>query len=62
MGIPTGNILLKSLAKKEGTGKIKKIELPGSKEKISWKQEADSLVIIKPKSIPNNIAIVFKIK
>jgi alpha-L-fucosidase len=61
MGKPTENILLKSLAKKEGTGKIKKIELLGSKEKISWKQEADSLVIIKPKSIPNNIAIVFKI-
>ncbi|PKQ46634.1 alpha-L-fucosidase [Confluentibacter flavum] len=61
MGKPTENILLKSLAKKEETGKIKKIELLGSKEKISWKQEVDSLVIIKPKSIPNNIAVVFKI-
>jgi alpha-L-fucosidase len=61
MGKPTENILLKSLAKKEGIGKIKKIELLGSKEKISWKQEADSLVIIQPKSIPNDIAIVFKI-
>ena len=62
MGKPTGNIVLKSLAKKEGTVKIKKIELLGSKERIYWKQEANSLVIIKPKSIPNNIAIVFKIK
>lgn len=61
MGTPTENILLKSLAKKGGTVTIKKIELLGSKEKISWRQEADSLVIIKPKSIPNNIAIVFKI-
>jgi len=61
MGVPTENISLKSLAKNIGTVKIKKIELLGSKEKISWKQGADSLVIIKPKFIPNNIAVVFKI-
>jgi len=42
--------------------KIRKIEVLGSNEKLSWKQYADSLVIEKPKTIPNNFALVFKIK
>jgi len=62
LGVPMGNVSLKSLGKNKGNAKIKNIEVLGSKEKLSWKQYADSLVIIKPKIIPNNIAIVFKIK
>ena len=62
MGVPTENISLKSFAKNGGKQKIKKVELLGSKEKLSWKQFSDSLVIEKPKNIPNNIAIVLKIK
>jgi len=62
LGVPTGNVSLKSLGKNKGNAKIKNIEVLGSKEKLSWKQYADSLVIVKPKIIPNNIAIVFKIR
>jgi alpha-L-fucosidase len=34
----------------------------GSNEKVSWKQYPDTLVIQKPKTIPNDIAVVFKIQ
>ena len=62
LGIPSDNICLKSLGKNKNKDKIKSIQILGSKEKLSWKQYADSLVIIKPKIIPNDIAVVFKIK
>ena len=62
MGVPTEDIRLKSLGKNKGYAKIKKIEMLGIKEKLSWNQNADSLVIKKPRTIPNNIALVFKIK
>jgi alpha-L-fucosidase len=61
MGIPGGNVFLKSLGKTKSNGIVKRIEVLGSREKISWKQNADSLVIQKPKQIPNDIAVVFKI-
>lgn len=61
LGVPVENINIKSLAKKNGNVKVKKIEMLGSKEKLSWKQSADSLIIEKPKIFPNEIAIVFKI-
>jgi alpha-L-fucosidase len=60
MGVPTENVSVKSLAKKD-IAKIKNIEMLGSKEKLSWKLDSGSLVIEKPKTIPNNIAVVFKI-
>jgi alpha-L-fucosidase len=61
MGTPGGNVFLKSLGKTKSNGIVKRIEVLGSREKISWKQNADSLVIQKPKQIPNDIAVVFKI-
>jgi alpha-L-fucosidase len=60
-GVPTDNIILKSLAKMNENAKVKKIEILGSSEKLSWEQSPDSLVIIKPKNFPNDIAIVFKL-
>ncbi|SHH17817.1 alpha-L-fucosidase [Flavobacterium johnsoniae] len=62
LGIPSDNICLKSLGKNKNKDKIKSIQILRSKEKLWWKQYADSLVIIKPKIIPNDIAVVFKIK
>ena len=62
MGVPTNDVCLKMLGKAKEPAKIKSITVLGSKEKLSWKQDADSLVITKPKIIPNNNAIVFKIK
>jgi len=61
MSSPTGDISLKSLGQAKGNGAVKSIKILGSKEKIFWKQGPDALVIQKPKSIPNNIAAVFKI-
>ena len=61
LGVPSWNINVKSLAKKGGNAKIKKIEMLGSKEKLVWKQSAESLVITKPTTFPNEIAEVFKI-
>ena len=62
MGVPTDNVCLKSLGKNINNIKIKNIAVLGSKEKLLWKQYPDSLVIVKPKIIPNDIAVVFKIK
>lgn len=60
--MPESEVCLKSLGKKKISTKIKKIEVLGSKEKLSWKQYQDSLVIQKLKTIPNNIAVVLKIQ
>ncbi len=61
MGVPTEDISLNSLGKDKGNGKIKRIELLGSKEKLSWEQHGDALIIKKPKVVPNDIAEVFYI-
>ncbi|MFA6403445.1 MAG: alpha-L-fucosidase [Salinivirgaceae bacterium] len=61
MGIPTETIMLKSLSKSAGNVTIKKIEMLGSTEKLTWKLTPDALAINKPTSLPNNIAVVFKI-
>jgi alpha-L-fucosidase len=62
MDAPTTKVCIKSLGKSKNKEKIKSIKVLGSKEKLSWKQYPDSLVIEKPKTIPNNIAVVFKIQ
>lgn len=62
MGVPTASVCLKSLGKATNVEKIKKVQVLGSTEKIVWKQYADSLVIQKPKMIPNELAVVFKIQ
>jgi alpha-L-fucosidase len=59
MGVPSEDITIKSLSTTQN--KIRKVELLGSKEKLKWKQNADGLEIEKPKTIPNEIAIVFKV-
>ncbi|HEY4786037.1 MAG TPA: alpha-L-fucosidase [Bacteroidales bacterium] len=61
LGVPSEDVSIKSLGEASGASKIKKIEVLGSKEKLQWKQYSDSLVIEKPKIIPNDIAVVFKI-
>ncbi|MGS2765036.1 alpha-L-fucosidase [Sinomicrobium sp. M5D2P9] len=61
LGAPSGNISIKSLGENAKSMKIKKIEMLGSDEKLSWKQYPEALVIRKPKTAPNDIAVVFKI-
>jgi alpha-L-fucosidase len=61
MGVPSGVTIIKSLGTTKGNGKVKRIEMLGNKEKLTWKQNTDSLVIQKPGKIPNDLAVVFKI-
>ncbi len=63
LGAPTNGVSLKALGQSANwlPQSVKKIQLLGSREKISWKQQADALVISQPKKLPNNFAIVFKI-
>ncbi|WP_082063659.1 alpha-L-fucosidase [Draconibacterium sediminis] len=61
LGVPSETINIKSLALANCDLKIKKIEMLGSDEKLKWNQNSESLVIEKSKTIPNDIAVVFKI-
>jgi alpha-L-fucosidase len=63
LGWPTNGASIKSLGKSAKLlgGKIRKIELLGSQEKIKWKQTADALAIAQPKNQPNDFAVVYKI-
>lgn len=61
MGVPEESITIKNLGSSISPGKISKIELLGSKEKIKWTQNAECLTLEKPVTIPNKIAIVFKV-
>lgn len=61
LGVPTESISIKSLSKKFNT-KIKSITLLGSKEKLAWTQGTEALKISKPKTVPNEIATVFKVE
>lgn len=62
LGIPTGKVLIRSLGKNNSKEEIKTIEMLGSSEKLSWKQNADALEIDNPKKAPNDIAVVYKIQ
>jgi alpha-L-fucosidase len=61
LGVPSQDIIIKSLGKSKADCSIKRIEILGSKEKVVWKQSDDALSIQKPKTIPNDIALVIKI-
>lgn len=61
MGVPSGDISIRSLGSIKDNGKVKRIEILGSNEKLTWKQNDDSLIIQKPGKIPNDLAVVFKI-
>ena len=58
MGVPEENIIVKNLSKKN---KIGKIELLGGEVKVKWNQNEEHLEIGKPESVPNKIALVYKV-
>ena len=64
LGAPKAAIQIKSLgtAAKLLDGPIGGITLLGGSDKVEWAQTADGLTIQPPKTNPNNIAIVYKIK
>ena len=58
MGSPTEPIQVKNLNQQTG---ISKIELLGSKEKVQWQQTSQHLQIEAPATVPNPIAVVYKV-
>lgn len=63
MNTPTTDINIVSLSQVSTlyTKTIASVSLLGSKEKITWKQKEDALVITKPSKLPNYKVVVFKI-
>jgi alpha-L-fucosidase len=64
LGKPESDIIIKSLAKsrKPGDKPVASITMIGSKDKISWKQTAEALVIKKPGTMPAWQVTGFKIE
>jgi alpha-L-fucosidase len=63
LGKPESDIRIKSLAKssKLADKPVASVKMIGSKEKLSWKQEADALIIKKPVNMPAWQVIGFRI-
>ncbi len=59
LGVPTEPVKIVSLAKTDKP--VATVELLGSREKLSWTQEADGLAIQPASSWPGEHAVVFKI-
>lgn len=64
MGLPIDDIKIISLGKdsKLNNQKIASIKMLGDSQKLSWKQEADALVITKPTKLPDWQVVTFKIE
>lgn len=61
MGKPDTDIVVQHLGIASLGKKIKKVEMLGSSEKVSWKQHDGKLDIKKSSTLPNEIAVVYKI-
>jgi len=64
MSTPTVDIKITSLGKssKLNDKAITSVKILGSDEKLSWKQEADALIITKPTKLPEWEVVTFKIE
>jgi alpha-L-fucosidase len=63
MGKPAAEVRITSLGtnSKVSNQKVASVKLLGSKEKLSWKQEADALVISKPAKMPDWPVLTLKV-
>jgi alpha-L-fucosidase len=64
MESPSGDIRISSLGKesKVNTRKVKSVSMPGSDEKLKWKQGNEALIITKPSKLPVWKVVAFKIE
>jgi len=64
MGVPAGDVKIVSLGKnsKISDKKVASVKMLGCKEKLSWKQENEALVIAKPAKLPKWTVVTFKIE
>lgn len=60
-GRPDENSTIENLGFANEGNTIAKIELLGSKEKVSWNRTSDAPEITRPQVSPNNIALVYKV-
>ena len=58
MGVPTKQVLVKSLASKQATG----VRLLGYNDTLKWENTSNGLLISLPDNMPTDIASVFEIK
>ena len=63
LGVPEEDVRIASLAKdsKLADRPVASVELLGSSAQPEWSQNADALVIKKPSSVPNSLALAYKI-
>lgn len=63
MAVPANHekIILNSLSLRSGNGKVTKLELLGSDEKVNWLQQKDGLVIEPSKKYPSEIALAYRV-
>jgi alpha-L-fucosidase len=61
LDIPKEKIIIKSLASNSQTGKIGRVELVGSQDKVVWAQKPEGLVIQPSKAWPSECAVSYKI-
>ena len=64
MGTPSGDVKIVSLGtnSKISGQKVKSVQLLGSNDKLTWKQEAGALVISKPIKLPDWPVVTFKVE
>lgn len=64
MEMPDGGqeVSIKSLGKKTGAKKVRRVSLLGSNDKLKWKQTAEALVVTCPKEINGIASAVFRIE
>ncbi|HEY4194411.1 MAG TPA: alpha-L-fucosidase, partial [Mucilaginibacter sp.] len=61
LGLPSGQLSIKSLSINAGNGKIAAIKMIGKDQKISWKQKDNELVIEPSKSYPSEYAVSYAV-
>jgi len=61
LGLPKSRTSVKALGSRSANGTIETIELVGAREKLTWVQNADALIIEPSKNYPSDFAVVYKI-
>jgi alpha-L-fucosidase len=60
LGVPAADVTVRALAKSDRA--VSSVRLLGSVEKLTWRQEADALVIQKPSAWPCRHAVAFRVE
>ncbi|HTD40761.1 MAG TPA: alpha-L-fucosidase, partial [Mucilaginibacter sp.] len=61
LGLPNGQLGIKSLSLNSGNDKIAEIKMIGSDQKVVWKQNGNELLISPSKSYPSEYAVSYAV-